>query len=212
MLVESLTLLTPEEMLKAPFVVRGHHIHGFVDLHRELFKPTKESLSNFYQYGIEAEPERINFDHVLTTMMVRLHREFANEKDSNYVYDVLGKSSSNETFFKSCEDQLRKYASLAGETPTIITDSRDKICLGCAVGDHCRVQAKRRFFSKKKTQITEDNKVIFRFHYWLAREHMDVEVLAQEAVHERVVLHAIKTTLSDLRHFIHKHRDIMFIF
>lgn len=102
------------------FPIRGHHLFDCQEFLLRGVTPARYSNDYIARLKIQDGP-------------LPLFPEAA-----QYIDDVLGTTLSGEERFKKVQTEvLRTFRSLPNDTPVELTQTKDAICKGCAVGKHC---------------------------------------------------------------------------
>jgi len=106
------------EILREPFLIRGHHLREYTKLFNQ---SNPETLAN--TVAIEIEQRRLKG--------LRVWVDYAN--------DVIGDSTRSGYYEKSMKGIFEEFMDLPDEaTIDIIEAQPDKICSVCIIGAHCR--------------------------------------------------------------------------
>lgn len=164
-----------EGQVREPFVVRAHHI----DLIRN-FLNSERSASDFVNEYVEFARGQLASQN--TSRRLR-----------SYLRDVLGDTPEQLDIYRRNEAEFfEEFLGLSSDFPVkIVEGKKDKICEGCAIGEHC---SKRSILER----FSEDHIYISRFRE-VAKEHNfgdDLAVVDETATYSKGKPRKVKSILT----------------
>ena len=168
---------------RQPFVIRAHHIFSLL--------PLSDSSPN--------TPEEITNRFIERTERKRRASEKLGKEVSYAWYgnDVLGSTQEETDKYSTFSTEFfREFLQLADDDPVkIVIDQKDKMCQGCAIGQHCR-QNVRTLFNQSNDDVTLGNFIkVARLYF--GKE--DFSVVSETATYSNSKPRRVKSVITTAR-------------
>lgn len=179
-----------ENQDRPPFLIRAHHIVNFYHLLND-GKSASELAENNIE-SIKKEGKRLE-----------------DKEKQLYVVDVLGDTAEQIDKFRRFQIEFfGEFLRLPPDYPVkIAEDQKDRICEGCAIGEHCTKRDKNKMFS-----VSGDAICIFSFKELARKLNLedDVKVISEIATYSDAKSRKVESILTTVQTFRRVMSDINF--
>lgn len=173
-----------EQQDRPPFIIRAHHRKVLNINFNAIIKSGLSANDLVIRYSVNLEKERAS-GHISE------HRQW-------YINDVLGSTQEQADKFRRYETEfLEEFLQLPPDYPVkIVEDQKDKICQGCAIGEHCSNKGKKPLLNPGEYSGDEADIEVFRNDARELNLEDDLKVVDEIATYSNAKPRKVKSILT----------------